>query len=89
MSEGGIPSYDIVQPSAWDAISMTPELSAAAEQASALVFGSLSQRCDTTRDTVRCLLQLCDRCVFDVNFRPPYYDQPIVEEGLTAAWLAK
>lgn len=44
MGDNGIPSYDIVQPSAWDSIQATPELLAAAASAPAVIFGSLAQR---------------------------------------------
>jgi hypothetical protein len=43
MGAGGIPSYDIVRPSAWDAIQTTEALVAAAAAAPAVIFGSLAQ----------------------------------------------
>src|SRR5437016_3012846 len=38
------PAYEIKHPAAWDAIEATPELLRAADEAEAVVFGTLAQR---------------------------------------------
>jgi hypothetical protein len=53
MGAGGIPSYDIVRPSAWDAIRTTEALVAAAKAAPAVIFGSLAQRDATSAATIQ------------------------------------
>ena len=57
-----------------------PILTQAAEKASAIIFGSLACRDETTRDT---LLNLLDETkalkIFDVNLRAPHYTLSTIE----------
>lgn len=87
------PKYVIVQPVAWDALALTGPLSERASQASALVFGSLAQRQERARRTVRSLCEVGSDAgalkVFDVNLRPPYTQRSIVETSLDVADVVK
>jgi len=83
------PGYEIVAPAAWDAIASTDRLEQRAEQAAALVFGSLAQRADPSRSTIQALCRTDAMGVFDVNLRPPHDDRAIVEHSLHAADVAK
>ncbi len=85
----GEPDYDIVEPAAWDAITLSDALQQRAEQATAVVFGSLAQRADTSRQTIRALCETDARCVFDINLRPPYVERKIVEYSLLEADVVK
>lgn len=72
-------SYEIVQPAAWDEISVTPEAAFAVYQARALVFGSLACRSWHNRDLLRSLLVFKGPTrFFDVNLRPPFADPQMV-----------
>ena len=89
LDPNGSPSYEIVQPAAWDFIQLNEQLLAAAAQSDVLVFGSLATRHATSRNT---LLQLLDRAkmkVFDVNLRPPFYRQEALEKLLEKANIVK
>ena len=83
------PAYEIVEPAAWDAIARTDRLERRAERAAALVFGSLAQRAEPSRETIQALCRSGATGVFDVNLRPPYVDRAVVERSLRAADVAK
>lgn len=76
----GQATYIIPQPVSWDNMETNDELTNAAEQASAIVFGSLACRTKVTRDT---LLNVLDETtalkVFDVNLRAPHYNLATIE----------
>jgi fructokinase len=80
----GNATYDLVQPVAWDEITVTPAAQAAVAQAGALVFGSLSSRSPYNREQLDHLLALPGFLkFFDVNLRPPFVD-PARVVGLAA-----
>ena len=85
----GSPTFRIVEPSAWDRLEPTPGLLDAARAARAVVYGSLAQRSETTRETIQNMLALSPRRVFDVNLRPPFVDRSVIEAGLQGAYLLK
>jgi fructokinase len=85
----GSPTFEILAPSAWDRIEEAPALLDAARGARALVFGSLAQRGPISRATIRRLLALARRRVFDVNLRPPFDDRKVVLECLPGTHLLK
>lgn len=85
----GEPDYEILEPAAWDAITFTDTLGQHAEHAGALVYGSLAQRALTSRQTIRRLCEAELLRVFDINLRPPFIDQAVVERSLQAADVAK
>jgi fructokinase len=69
------PSYTISTGVAWDYIQLTPKVSESAPLADAVCFGTLSQRSEVSRSTIRSFVELttpgCVR-VCDVNIRMPY-----------------
>jgi fructokinase len=85
----GEPDYEIVEPAAWDAIALTDALQRHAEEAAALVFGSLAQRASTSRQTIQRLCETDALRVFDINLRPPYVDRAVVEHSLRVADVVK
>jgi fructokinase len=85
----GNAGYDIVAPTAWDAIEPTDAVLRRAAAARAIVFGSLAQRAVTTRDTIERLWETGARKVFDVNLRAPYHSPEIVERSLRRSNVVK
>lgn len=85
----GEPDYEIFEPAAWDAITFTDTVGQHAEHADALVYGSLAQRALTSRQTIQRLCEAEVLRVFDINLRPPFIDQAVVERSLEAADVAK
>lgn len=85
----GSPGYTIIEPVAWDAIALTEAVQGQARQAQALVYGSLAQRREPSRTTIRTLWEAPATKVFDVNLRPPFVKRSIVEASLKAADIVK
>jgi fructokinase len=88
----GDPRYTIHSPAAWDFLELTNEWVRLAERADAVCFGSLAQRNEHSRLTIQTLAaQTSSACIriFDVNLRPPFYSEEIVEESLELASVAK
>ncbi|SFW75620.1 carbohydrate kinase family protein [Chitinophaga sancti] len=81
--------YNIVEDVAWDYIACNAELEALVAQARHFVFGTLSTRSKTTRDTLFQLLPFARNKVLDINLRPPFYNRNIIETLLSAATMVK
>jgi len=85
----GSPRFEILEPSAWDAIEPDGALIEIARTASALVHGSLALRNGVSRETLRLLFETGVPRVFDVNLRPPFVNPAVVEECLRGASIVK
>ena len=88
----GKPDYEIHENVAWDFIPTSPNLIALASQADAVCFGTLSQRSEASRKTIRKFLDAthpgCIR-VYDINLRQNYYSKQIVDDMLKHAEILK
>ena len=92
LSENGIPTYEIHQNVAWDFLPFTPEMEELAKCTDAICFGSLAQRSETTRTTIRRFLQLVPSHalrVFDINLRQHYYSKELIEESIRLCNILK
>jgi fructokinase len=89
IDDAGTADYDIIAPAAWDAIAAESLLLTRADEARAIVFGSLAQRHPTSRATIEQLWKSEAIKVFDVNLRPPFDDRAIVERSLRHADIVK
>jgi fructokinase len=91
--KGGQPSYTIHEGVAWDYIHLEPRAfqAVASEQPRVFCFGTLAQRTDVSRQTLRHLLEAFKDAVifYDVNLRQHFWSGPLVEEGLARATLVK
>jgi fructokinase len=92
LDDEGKPDYEIKEGVAWDNIPLTEEMKAIAPQLHAVCFGSLSQRNDVSRDTIREFLAAtgpdCLR-VFDINIRQHFYNDEIIRSSLQCAGVLK
>ena len=89
LEEKGSASYEIVQPVAWDDIRLTSQQVMAVEAADVLLFGSLACRTEKSRNTLFQLIKRAKKTIFDVNLRPPFYTQPLLEYLLEKADIVK
>ncbi|HET6175528.1 MAG TPA: carbohydrate kinase [Candidatus Sulfotelmatobacter sp.] len=88
----GVARYEIAQPVAWDFSEWTLDWQRLAEKADAVCFGSLAQRSEKTRSTIRRFLGATSPAtvrVFDVNLRQSYYSQEILSESMKLADIVK
>ncbi len=84
----GLPTFDIVRPSAYDFLSPTDEL--LADSFDAICFGSLLQSFEPARRAIIRVLSTFTKAVrfYDVNLRPGY-DLSCVEDLLSRATMVK
>lgn len=88
----GIPSYIIHKNVAWDSIAFTPEIKRLARKADAICFGSLAQRSETSRNTLRRIFDvLRPDCIrfFDINLRHPRPSRDVLLSSLEHTTILK
>jgi fructokinase len=87
----GLARYAIHHPVAWDFLQWTRVWQQLAESADAICFGSLAQRSEQSRATIRNFLFAATGAVkvFDVNLRQTYYSRKILEESMRLADIVK
>lgn len=86
------PSYTIEEPSAWDYISISEELTNDINSLDAICFASLSQRNKVSENTIQKLLSAVpENClkVFDLNLRPPFIFKDIVLKSIDQSDVIK
>lgn len=88
----GLAQFDIAHPVAWDFLEWTPGWRRLAHEADVVCFGSLAQRSEESRATIRRFLGANSQHavkVFDVNLRQSYYSQEVVVESMKLADIVK
>ena len=88
----GIPSYEIKTNVAWDNIPFSTEIRQLAEKCCCVCFGSLAQRSEVSRNTIRAFLRHTPKeClkIFDINLRQQFYTTDIIQESLEACNVLK
>jgi len=84
--------FEIAHPVAWDFLDWNPDWQHLADIADAVCFGSLAQRSERSRATIRHFLGATSPDtvkVFDVNLRQSYYSQEILSESMRLADIVK
>ena len=88
----GVPVFDVHENAAWDHIRMSSGLERIAETVDAVFFGTLGQRCMVSRESTRAFLDLLrpDAIkLFDLNLRPPWFSDDVIEHGLETSTVVK
>ena len=84
--------FEIAESVAWDALEWTLDWQLLASKVDAVCFGSLAQRSETSRATIRHFLREMSPGtlkIFDVNLRQSYYSQEILAESMRLADIVK
>lgn len=89
LNAAGDARYEILEDAAWDGITAGKALLAEADAASALVYGTLSTRSATNRETLGALLAKVPVRLCDVNLRAPYDDAGNALEWASRATVIK
>ncbi|HTI94307.1 MAG TPA: carbohydrate kinase [Puia sp.] len=87
--EGDDVHYDIVRPVAWDNIQWDDQFIPLLSDSSYFIFGSLSTRCEASREVLYQLLEIAPYKVLDINLRPPHYNRPILEKLMKGVDILK
>lgn len=94
LDSAGKPQYDILQNVAWDHIPYTDRLDALARRTRAVCFGSLAQRSDLSRQTIRRFLDAIPAenhalKIFDANLRQNFYDAETLRDSMSRCNILK
>ncbi len=93
LDEAGKPTFTIHEDSAWDRIAWNHGLESRVADADAVYFGTLGQRSEVSRSTIRRGLEKARRAgiprVVDINLRPPYFDSQMIRESIRLASILK
>lgn len=88
--EKGQPNYEIVENAAWDFLELSENWLKIAEKCDAVCFGSLAQRNEISRKTIREFVGLTKNLrIFDVNLRQNYFSGEILRESFRLANIVK
>lgn len=88
----GIAQYEISHPAAWDFLQWTLDWERLAKTADAVCFGSLAQRSEKSRSSIRKFLKAVSAKalkVFDVNLRQSFYSREVICESMELADMVK
>lgn len=85
----GIAKYNIKEGVAWDQISVTPQILQEVKTSDALVFGSLALRSAHNVQTLNELLEQSKFSIFDLNLRPPFYSDTLIQDLMRKADFVK
>ncbi len=92
LDDAGRPRFELTENVAWDHIPWSSDLETLARRADAVCFGTLAQRSETSRVTIRRFLEAtrpdCLR-ILDVNVRRPFFDPQVLLDSLRFANAVK
>jgi fructokinase len=92
LDEHGHATYEFADDTAWDHLTWNDMLQKDAAACEAVCFGTLGQRGEVSRRTIQRFVeqtpQTCLR-VFDVNLRPPFWSDAVIQESLQLANVLK
>ena len=89
LNEKGSATYEIVEPVSWDSLLVNEAMETAVSKSDYLLFGSLVCRSTNNVRQLFRLLEKANTVVFDVNLRPPFYTQSLLEVLLKRADIVK
>ena len=91
LGPAGDASYVFASDTAWDHLAWEPSLGDLAARAGAVCFGTLGQRSEESRRTIRRFLTAAGQAVrvFDVNLRQAFYSPELIRESLALANVLK
>ncbi|MCR9199398.1 MAG: carbohydrate kinase [Planctomycetaceae bacterium] len=92
LDESGVAAYRFAADRSWDYLAPNHDLVAVADKCDAVCFGTLGQRSDMSRQTIRWFVQATPESAFrvlDVNIRKPFVSDALVLESLELANVLK
>jgi fructokinase len=92
LDHAGQPNFEIAEDVAWDFLEWTSDWQALAAKADAICFGSLAQRTEVSRATIRRFLGAAEKKavrVFDVNLRQAFFSKELLTESMKLADIVK
>jgi fructokinase len=87
----GQPSYTIIENVAWDHLLWNDSLELLSNECCAVCFGTLAQRSEKSRETIRRFLRHAHRAwrLFDLNLRQQYWQRNTIQAGINLSDATK
>jgi len=88
----GNPSFTIQENVAWDFIPKSQQLMELGKSINAVTFGTLAQRSEVSRATIRAFISQIPSgvlCICDINLRQKFYSREVIEWSLEACNVLK
>ena len=93
LNEAGKPTYTIHEGVAWDRIAWIDDWEEAVKRADAVCFGTLGQRFELSRNTIRKCIEIARVAgiprLLDINLRPPFTGAACIRESIALASILK
>lgn len=89
----GKPTFTIHERSAWDRIKWSDEIASRVSSADAICFGTLGQRSEVARQTIRRTIEAATQAgitrMVDINLRAPFFSPESIRESIQLASILK
>lgn len=92
LDAAGVPAYVFAENCAWDNLPFSAQTEALARRASAVCFGSLAQRGEKSRESVRRFLDCVPAGalrVFDMNLRQDFFTEKVILDSFARCTILK
>ena len=93
LTENGHPTFTIGENAAWDHWAWNEKIERTVRNADALYFGTLGQRGQLARDSIRQALEIAKATqilrILDINLRAPFFDDSLIRESITLGTVLK
>ena len=94
LDASGVPQYEIKENVAWDNIPYTDTIDKLARRTRAVCFGSLAQRNEVSRNTIKRFLDAMPTDVdtlrvFDINLRQHFYTKEVLADSMSRCNILK
>ncbi len=94
LDASGVPQYEIKENVAWDNIPYTDTIDSLARRTRAVCFGSLAQRNEVSRNTIKRFLDAMPTDVdtlrvFDINLRQHFYTKEVLADSMSRCNILK
>lgn len=92
LNKEGVPEYEICENVAWDNIPFTAKAENLAKNTGTVSFGSLAQRNNVSRKTIKKFLKNMPENslkIFDINLRQHFYTKELIHESLELSNILK
>lgn len=94
LDASGVPQYEIKENVAWDNIPYTDTIDKLARRTRAMCFGSLAQRNEVSRNTIKRFLDAMPTDVdtlrvFDINLRQHFYTKEVLADSMSRCNILK
>lgn len=93
LDNNGKPTFVIHEGSAWDEVIWNEEIAQRIALADAVCFGTLGQRSEVSRNTIRRTIETAAAAgiqrVVDINLRPPFFDVETIRDSIRLASILK